>query len=59
MKTKTMKKYILALALLLPMACQQVEVPSGDLIRVGSVEADVRVETKADAESVDWLAPLL
>ncbi len=59
MKTKTMKKYILALALLLPMACRQVEVPSGDLIRVGSVEASVRVETKADAESVDWLAPLL
>lgn len=54
-----MKKYLSVLLLLLPLACRQVEVPTGDLIRVGSVEADGIVRTKAPAEEVDWLAPLL
>ena len=59
MMTKVMKKYIFAFLLLVPLACRRAEVPAGDLIRIGSVEAGVQVETKADAESVDWLAPLL
>lgn len=56
-------KRILLLALLLPVACRQVdEVPvtgEGELIRVGSVEAGETVVTKAPAEDIDWLAPLL
>lgn len=60
MMTRLMKtRSILALSLLLPLACQRAEIPSSDIIRVGSVDTDLRVETKADAESVDWLAPLL
>ena len=58
MMTKT-RNIILGLLLLVPLACQRGEVPEGDLIRVGGVEADVEVETKADAETVDWLVPLL
>ena len=58
MMTKT-RNIILGLLLLVPLACRRGEVPEGDLIRVGGVEADVEVETKADAETVDWLVPLL
>ena len=52
---------ILALTLLLP-ACNRAvapEVPEGDLIRVGGVEAEVELTKAVDAESIDWLSGLL
>ena len=62
MTIRMKKRYLIwALALALP-ACKQAEtpvVPEGDLIRVGGVETGVSLTKAVDAESVDWLAPLL